>query len=108
MHIETQRLEDYEPIYNPGDYWQRSSGTAVTGNFTALSYYNSAEGHEHINTLDITMTDLYHSPRNSGRRQREDVLTAYPEAVTGNYWISTQTSRICSPIFPGAATTPVR
>ncbi len=86
MHIETQRLEDYEPIYNPGDYWQRSSGTAVTGNFTALSYYNSAEGHEHINTLDITMTDLY-TPR--GIRvgaSREDVLTAYPEAVTGNYW----------------------
>ena len=86
MHIETQRLEDYEPIYSPGDYWQRSSGTAVTGNFTVLSYYNSAEGHEHINTLDITMTDLY-TPR--GIRvgtSREDVLTAYPEAVTGNYW----------------------
>ena len=86
MHIETQRLEDYEPIYNPGDYWQRSSGTAVTGNCTALSYYNSAEGHEHINTLNITMTDLY-TPR--GIRvgaSREDVLTAYPEAVTGNYW----------------------
>lgn len=26
MHIDTQRLEDYEPIYHPGDYWQRSSG----------------------------------------------------------------------------------
>lgn len=86
MHIETQRLEDYEPIYNPGDYWQRSSGTAGTGNFTALSYYNSAENREHINTLDTTITDLY-TPR--GIRvgnTRAQVLEAYPEAVTGNYW----------------------
>lgn len=85
-HIDTQRLEEYEPIYNPGDYWLRSSGTTGTGSFTALSYYNSTEDRESINTLDVTMPDLY-TPR--GIRvgaSREDVLTAYPEAVSEDYW----------------------
>ena len=85
-HIDTQRLEKYEPIYNPGDYWLRSSGTTGTGSFTALSYYNSTEDRESINTLDVTMPDLY-TPR--GIRvgaSREDVLTAYPEAVSEDYW----------------------
>lgn len=86
MHINTQRLEDYEPIYQPGDYWQRSSGTTGTGSFTALCYYNSAEGQESINTLDVTMPELY-TPR--GIRvgaSREDVLKTYPEAVSEDYW----------------------
>ena len=61
-HIDTQRLEEYEPIYNPGDYWLRSSGTTGIGSFTALSYYNSTEDRESINTLDVTMPDLY-TPR---------------------------------------------
>ena len=79
-------MEEYEPIYNPGDYWLRSSGTTGTGSFTALSYYNSTEDRESINTLDVTMPDLY-TPR--GIRvgaSREDVLTAYPEAVSEDYW----------------------
>ncbi len=86
MHIDTQRLEDYEPIYHPGDYWQRSSGTADTGSFTALSYYNSAENRENINTLDVTMTDLY-TPRNIRvGATRAEVQAAYPEAVSEDYW----------------------
>ena len=86
MHIDTQRLEDYEPIYYPGDYWQRSSGTANTGSFTALIYYHSGEDREGINTLDVTMTDLY-TPRNIRvGASREDVLAAYPEAVSEDYW----------------------
>ena len=84
--VDTQRLEDYEPIYYPGDYWQRSNGTADTGSFTALSYYNSAENREYINTLDVTMTDLYTSRGIHVGASRTEVMEAYPEAVTGNYW----------------------
>lgn len=85
MQMDTERLEDWAPIYNPGDFWFQSIGTAESGGFTALSYYNSMEGRASIHTLDTTMTDLF-TPR--GTRvgdSRETVLAAYPEALTGNY-----------------------
>ena len=86
MHIEEARLEDYEPIYNPGDYWFRSSGQVGGETFTALSYHDSASGRESLNTLDVTMTHLY-TPRGiQVGDSREAVLEAYPTAVAGNYW----------------------
>ncbi len=77
-----QVLADYEPIYGEGDYWDRWS---VEG-FSALRYYAAAEDAWSTNTIDVTRTDLY-TPR--GVRvgtSRAQVLEAYPEALTGDYW----------------------
>ncbi len=77
-----QVLADYEPIYGEGDYWDRWS---VEG-FSALRYYAAAEDAWSANTIDVTRTDLY-TPR--GVRvgnSRAQVLEAYPEALTGDYW----------------------
>jgi len=77
-----QALPDYEPIYWEGDYWDRWS---VEG-FSALRYYAAAEDAWSANTIDVTRTDLY-TPR--GVRvgdSRAQVLEAYPEALTGDYW----------------------
>ena len=83
--MDTERLEDWAPIYNPGDFWFQSIGTAESGGFTALSYYNSMEGRASIHTLDTTMTDLT-TPRGiQVGDSRAEVLEAYPTAVAGNY-----------------------
>lgn len=79
---EVQALPDYEPIYAEGDYWERWS---VEG-FSVLYYYSAMEDRWSANTIDVTRTDLY-TPR--GVRvgdSREQVLAAYPEALTGDYW----------------------
>ena len=39
--METEQLEDYEPIYHDGDYWYRVSANYPTGTFTALCYHLS-------------------------------------------------------------------
>lgn len=77
-----QILEDWEPIYSEGSYWDRWS---VEG-FTALRYYDADQDAFSLNTLDVTRTDFV-TPR--GIRvgaTRDQVLEAYPEALTGNYW----------------------
>lgn len=77
-----QVLEDWEPIYREGSYWNRWS---VEG-FTALRYYDADQDAFSLNTLDVTRTD-FATPR--GIRvgaTRAQVLEAYPEALTGNYW----------------------
>ena len=77
-----QILEGYTPIYYPGDHWERWS---VEG-FSALRYYQAAEDRYTLNTVDVTRDDLY-TPR--GIRvgaTRAEVLAAYPEAVSGDYW----------------------
>jgi len=77
-----QALPEYEPIYGEGDYWDRWS---VEG-FSALRYYAAAEDAWSANTIDVTRMDLY-TPR--GIRvgnSRAQVLEAYPEALTGDYW----------------------
>ena len=86
MQMDTERLEDWAPIYNPGDFWFQSIGTAESGGFTALSYYNSMEGRASIHTLDTTMTDLttYGGIRIGDARSK--VLTCHPYARTGDYW----------------------
>lgn len=79
---EIQIQEDYEPIYGEGDYWDRWS---VEG-FSALRYYATAENAWSANTIDVTRTD-FSTPR--GVRvgsSRAQVLEAYPEALTGDYW----------------------
>ena len=79
---EIQRLTSYEPIYHDGDYWDRWS---VEG-FSALRYYSAAEDRWSAHTIDVTRADLY-TPR--GIRvgaSRAEVLAAYPEALTGDYW----------------------
>ncbi len=86
MSIEEEKLADYEPIYNSGDYWFRSSGQVGGETFTALSYHDSTTNQDTINTLDITMTDL-HTPQGiQVGDSRAEVLEAYPTAVAGNYW----------------------
>lgn len=86
MSIEEETLVDYEPIYNSGDYWFRSSGQVGGETFTALSYHDSTNNQDTINTLDTTMTDL-HTPQGiQVGDSRAEVLEAYPTAVAGNYW----------------------
>lgn len=86
MSIEEETLADYEPIYNSGDYWFRSSGQVGDETFTALSYHDSTTNQGTINTLDTTMTDL-HTPQGiQVGDSRAKVLEAYPTAVAGNYW----------------------
>lgn len=77
-----QILEDYTPIYYPDDHWERWSAEG----FSALRYYQAAEDRYILNTVDVTRDDLY-TPR--GIRvgaTRAEVLEAYPEAVSGDYW----------------------
>ena len=79
---EVQTLPDYEPIYAEGDRWERWS---VEG-FSALYYCADQEDRWSANTIDVTRADLF-TPR--GVRvgdSREQVLAAYPEALTGDYW----------------------
>lgn len=79
---EIRLLEGYEPLYGEGDYWDQWS---VAG-FSALRYYAAAENTWSANTIDVTRTDLV-TPR--GVRvgdSRAQVLQAYPEALTGDYW----------------------
>lgn len=86
MSIEEETLANYEPIYNSGDYWFRSSGQVGGKTFTALSYHDSTTNQDTINTLDTTMTDL-HTPQGiQVGDSRAEVLEAYPTAVAGNYW----------------------
>jgi len=79
---DVQALPDYEPIYGEGDFWDRWS---VEG-FSALRYYNAEKNVWSSNTINVTRTDLY-TPR--GIRvgdSRAQVLEAYPETLTGDYW----------------------
>ena len=78
-------LEGWEPIYWPGDYWDRWS---LEG-FTALRYYIAAEDRWSVNTIDVTLSDLY-TPR--GIRvgsTRAEVLEAYPGLFDTPYWHDT-------------------
>ena len=75
-------LEGWEPIYWPGDYWDRWSLEGIT----ALRYYIAAEDRWSANTIDVTRDDLY-TPR--GIRvgsTRAEVLEAYPEIRDVPYW----------------------
>ena len=47
-------LEGWEPIYNPGDYWDRWS---VEG-FTADRYYHASEDRWTIQSIETTRADL--------------------------------------------------
>ncbi|HIY06287.1 MAG TPA: M56 family metallopeptidase [Candidatus Evtepia faecigallinarum] len=79
---EVQVQEGYDPIYGQGDYWDQWS---VEG-FSALRYYTAAEGTWSANTIDVTRTDLL-TPRGvQVGDSRAQVLAAYPEALTGDYW----------------------
>ena len=83
-------LEGWDPIYRPGDYWDRWS---LEG-FTALRYHIAAEDRWSANTIDVTRSDLY-TPR--GIRvgsTRDEVLEAYPDIFDTPYWHDT------NPDFP--------
>ena len=56
-----QVLEDWEPIYREGSYWDRWS---VDG-FTALRYYDADQDAFSLNTLDVTRTDFATPPARS-------------------------------------------
>ncbi len=83
-------LEGWDPIYWPGDYWDRWSLEGIT----ALRYYIAAEDRWSANTIDVTRSDLY-TPR--GIRvgsTRDEVLEAYPGIFDTPYWHDT------NPDFP--------
>ena len=75
-------LEGWEPIYNPGDYWDRWS---VDG-FTAVRYYTAAEGSWSVQSMETTRSDLrtYRGVRVGDSRIR--VQNLYPELRDEDYW----------------------
>lgn len=82
----TEVLEGWEPSYSEESYWFRGAGGTSSGQFTADCYYDADQARESINTLDVTMTDLY-TPR--GVRvgdSREAVTEAYPQLNRRDYW----------------------
>lgn len=66
-------LEGWEPIYWPGDRWERYS---VDG-FTALRYYNAAEDRYGAQRIEITRTDLCTFRGLRVGDSRQQVQTAY-------------------------------
>ena len=75
-------LEGWEPIYNPGDYWDRWS---VEG-FTADRYYHASEDRWTVQSIESTRADLrtYRGIRVGDSRIR--VQNLYPELRDGDYW----------------------
>ena len=77
-----ERLEGWEPVYNPGDYWDRWS---LEG-FSALRYHNQGEGTVNVYSLETTRTDLVTYRGIRVGDSREAVQSAYPELRREDYW----------------------
>lgn len=79
---EKEILEEYEPIYNEGDYWLRLDYKGLS----ALCYHNKAEDLNKINNLETVRTDLatYRGIRIG--MSREEVLLAYPNIFDTQFW----------------------
>ena len=75
-------LENGEPIYNPGDYWDRWS---VDG-FTALRYYHASEDRWTVQSIETTRTDLRTYQGIQVGDSRSMVQNLYPELRDGDYW----------------------
>jgi len=75
-------LENGEPIYNPGDYWDRWS---VDG-FTAVRYYTATEGDWSVQSIETTRTDLRTYRGIQVGDSRSMVQNLYPELRDGDYW----------------------
>ena len=75
-------LENGEPIYNPGDYWDRWS---VDG-FTALRYYHASEDRWTVQSIETTRTDLRTYREIQVGDSRSMVQNLYPELRDGDYW----------------------
>lgn len=75
-------LENVEPIYNPGDYWDRWS---VDG-FTALRYYHASEDRWTVQSIETTRTDLHTYRGIQVGDSRSMVQNLYPELRDGDYW----------------------
>ena len=75
-------LENGEPIYNPGDYWDRWS---VDG-FTALRYYHASEDRWTVQSIETTRTDLRTYRGIQVGDSRSMVQNLYPELRDGDYW----------------------
>ena len=75
-------LENGEPIYNPGDYWDRWS---VDG-FTALRYYHASEDRWTVQSIETTRTDLRTYRGIQVGDSRSIVQNLYSELRDGDYW----------------------
>ena len=75
-------LDGWEPIYNPGDYWDRWS---VDG-FTAVRYYTATEGDWSVQSIETTRTDLRTYRGIQVGDSRSMVQNLYPELRDGDYW----------------------
>ena len=79
-----ERLDGWEPIYWPGDFWERYT---VEGISILRQYSTMAEKNNYvITTVELTRND-FHTQR--GIRigdTREAVKAAYPELKSGDYW----------------------
>ena len=75
-------LDGWEPIYNPGDYWDRWS---VEG-FTADRYYHASEDRWTVQSIETTRTDLRTYRGIQVGDSRSMVQNLYPELRDGDYW----------------------
>lgn len=66
--------EDWEPTYQPGDYWDEWS----IGSVYAVRYYNAGLGSWSINDMSTTRTDLFTPQGIRVGSTRDEVLAAYP------------------------------
>lgn len=75
-------LENGEPIYNPGDYWDRWS---IEG-FTADRYYHASNDRWTVQSIETTRTDLHTYRGIQVGDSRSMVQNLYPELRDGDYW----------------------
>ena len=75
-------LENWEPIYSDGDYW----AIHCWNGFEALCYHHADTGTYNINRIDTTRTDLFTHRGIRVGDSRTDVMAAYPELKSGDYW----------------------
>ena len=74
--------EDWEPVYHEGDYWNEY----IRPEINAVRYYNHAENVHVAYTITVSASE-FATPRGINTRStREEVLAAYPELKSGDYW----------------------
>lgn len=77
-----ERLEDWDPVYGEGDFWERYTLDGLS----ILRYYNSREDRYGVFTVELTRNDFQTQRGIRVGDTREAVKAAYPELKSGDYW----------------------